>query len=200
VPVPFEFPLSFPRYNCLAQLSDRFNFIPSWRPPFVLEDGPADRCHLNGLAVVDGKPAYVTALGATNEPGAWRTDRVAGGVLVSVADGSIRLSGLCMPHSPRWHEGQLYLLNSGRGQLLRVDPNKGSFDIICTLRAYVRGLCFVAHYALGGMCQVREQHLFSGLPIQEQFQELKCGAAVSSTWDTLPACHFGNEMRPLNAE
>ena len=166
------------RFNSLVRLSDRFNFVPVWRAPFVSADGAGDRCHLNGLAMIDGKPAYVTALGTTDEPGGWRADKLTGGVLVSVADKSVRLSGLCMPHSPRWHQGALWLLNSGRGELWKVDPAKGTHEVVCALPGYTRGLSFVGPYALIGMSMVREKHLFGGVPVLEQFGELKCGAAV----------------------
>ena len=83
-----------------------------------------------------------------------------------------------MPHSPRWHDGSLWLLNSGRGELWKVDPVTWKHDVVCVLPAYLRGLHFVGHYALIGMSLIREQHLFSGLPVQERFKELKCGVAV----------------------
>jgi uncharacterized protein (TIGR03032 family) len=54
------------RFSCLATLDTESSFVPRWRPPFVTELEPSDRCHLNGLGMVDGKPKYVTALGETN--------------------------------------------------------------------------------------------------------------------------------------
>ena len=42
---------------------------PRWRPPFVSALAPEDRCHLNGLGLVDGRPKYVTALGETDTAG-----------------------------------------------------------------------------------------------------------------------------------
>src|SRR5512142_2423297 len=43
-------------YSCLATLSDRYSFRPVWQPPFIGELAPEDRCHLNGLAMQDGRP------------------------------------------------------------------------------------------------------------------------------------------------
>ena len=48
------------RFCCLAHVSERYSFEPVWKPPFVSEIVPEDRCHLNGLAMVDGRPKYVT--------------------------------------------------------------------------------------------------------------------------------------------
>ena len=173
------------RFGCLAHIGRDFNFVPRWKPPFVSEIAPEDRCHLNGLAVVDGKPKYVTCLGETDAPGAWRDTKAAGGVLVDVDTNQVILRGLSMPHSPRWHDadpagGRLYLLNSGAGELWRVDdPAAGSHHVVCALPGYLRGLCFAGpHHALVGLCQIREKHIFGGLPVQQRWPKLLCGVAV----------------------
>jgi uncharacterized protein (TIGR03032 family) len=59
-------------FSCLAALHPHYSFAPRWRPPFVSALRPEDRCHLNGLAVVDGQPRYVTALAETDSPAGWR--------------------------------------------------------------------------------------------------------------------------------
>ena len=166
------------RFNSLVRLSDRFNFVPAWRAPFVSIDCGEDRCHLNGLAMIDGKPGVCDGARHDQCAGRLASQKVSGGVLVSVADNTVRMEGLCMPHSPRWHDGSLWLLDSGRGELWKIDPATWKHDVVCVLPAYLRGLHFVGHYALIGMSLIREQHLFSGLPVQERFKELKCGVAV----------------------
>ena len=54
------------RFSCLCTLDPDYSFVPRWRPPFVTAFAAEDRCHLNGLAVVDGQPTYVTALGESD--------------------------------------------------------------------------------------------------------------------------------------
>jgi uncharacterized protein (TIGR03032 family) len=166
------------RFSCLCTLSDQFSFVPRWQPPFIKELVPQDRCHLNGLGMRDGQPVYVTALGETNEPEGWRGNKANGGILMDVATGQIVLRGLCMPHSPRWHDGRWWLLNSGTGELWMVDPQRGEHTVVCALPGYLRGLCFVDRYALIGLSQIRERHIFGGLPVQERFSKLRCGVAV----------------------
>lgn len=166
------------RFSCLSRLSEEFSFEPVWRPPFVSDLAPEDRCHLNGLAMQDGQPKFVTALGTTDSPGGWRNDKATGGVILDVASGETVAHGLCMPHSPRWHGGQLWTLNSGTGELLLVDVNSGRKAVVCALPGYLRGLAFVGPYALIGMSHVREKHIFGGLPIQERHEKLQCGVAV----------------------
>jgi len=45
------------RFCCLCTLDADHSFYPRWRPPFVSALAPEDRCHLNGLAMVDGRPS-----------------------------------------------------------------------------------------------------------------------------------------------
>ena len=166
------------RFSCLAKLSYDYGFLPVWKPPFVTDLVPEDRCHLNGVAVRDGRPRYVTALGTTNAAGAWREQKAAGGVLIDIDTNEIVLGGLPMPHSPRWHDGRLWLLNSGAGELLTVDPQNGRSEVVCRLPGYLRGLCLCGSYALVGLSKIRERHIFGGLPVQQRCKNLLCGVAV----------------------
>ncbi len=72
------------RFSCLCTLDRSASFVPRWRPPFVSALEPTDRCHLNGLGLVGGRPRYVTALGETDEPAGWRANKARGGVLIDV--------------------------------------------------------------------------------------------------------------------
>ena len=166
------------RFSCLARLSTLFNFTPFWRPSFVSDLVPEDRCHLNGLAMDEGEPRFVTALGTTDAAGAWRENKAQGGVLIELASGQVVLGGLSMPHSPRCYGGRFWVLNSGRGELLLVDPVQGRAVPVCRLPGYLRGLAFAGPYALVGMSKIRERHIFGGLPVQKDFDSLRCGVAV----------------------
>jgi uncharacterized protein (TIGR03032 family) len=170
--------LAATRFSCLAKVSYDFNFLPVWKPPFVSDLVPEDRCHLNGIAVRDGRPRYVTALGTTDVAGAWREQKATGGVLIDLDSNDIVLGNLAMPHSPRWHDGRLWTLNSGAGELLLVDHQRGRAEVVCRLPGYLRGLCFRGPYALVGLCKIRERHIFGGLPVQQRGETLLCGVAV----------------------
>lgn len=88
-------------YSCLCTLDPDHSFVPRWRPPFVSALAAQDRCHLNGLAIDAGRPAFVTALGETDGPEGWRPGKAGGGVLIDVASGETVARGFAMPHSPR---------------------------------------------------------------------------------------------------
>lgn len=166
------------RFSCIARLSIEQSFLPAWKPSFISELAPEDRCHLNGLAMESGRPRYVTALGESDRVGGWRENKATGGIVIDVASGSIIVRGLSMPHSPRLYDGALWLLDSGTGRLLRVDRQTHAVAVVRELPGYLRGLCFVGPFAIIGMCQIREKHLFGGLPIQGKHERLICGIAV----------------------
>jgi uncharacterized protein (TIGR03032 family) len=166
------------RFNCLALLSYEYSFVPRWQPAFISEFVSEDRCHLNGLALIDGQPRYVTALGETDVIGGWRATRVAGGIVIDVANDRIVLRGLSMPHSPRWHDGRLWVLNSGAGELWQADPVSGQHTVICALPGYLRGLSLVGPFAVIGLSQIRERHTFAGMPVQEWHPQLVCAVVV----------------------
>src|SRR5262249_44800067 len=109
------------RFSCLCTLDPRYSFVPRWRPAFVSALVPEDRCHLNGLGLREGRPRYVTALGDTDTVGGWRANKAHGGCLIDIDSGQLIARALSMPHSPRWHDGRLWLLESGAGSLAVVD-------------------------------------------------------------------------------
>ena len=166
------------RFSCLCNSSRDYSFIPRWQPPFISEVVPEDRCHLNGLAMEGGRPRFVTAMGATDTVGGWRDGKADGGVVVDVPSGQVVLRGLSMPHSPRLHDGALWVLNSGAGELWRVDRGSFRHEVVCGLPGYVRGLSFAGPVALVGLSTIREKHIFGGLPVQERYPRLRCGVAV----------------------
>jgi len=166
------------RFSCLCTLSNNYNFLPQWRPDFVSELVPEDRCHLNGMAMVDGMPKYVTVLGKTDTAGGWRDRKADGGCILEVPNSRVVTEGLSMPHSPRMYQNRLWVLNSGRGELTSVDPNSGDQETIIALPGYTRGMAIVDRYAFIGLSKIRETAIFGNLPIGDRFDELKCGVAV----------------------
>jgi uncharacterized protein (TIGR03032 family) len=171
------------RFSCLSTLSPDYSFVPRWRPPFITALAAEDRCHLNGLALVPGERGvltarYVTALGETDTPGGWRPNKPHGGCLIDIASGQVIARGMSMPHSPRWHDGRLWLLESGTGHLLVIEPATGRCRTVAELPGYARGLALCGPYAFVGLSKFRETSTFGGLPLAERLKELKCGVAV----------------------
>ncbi|MFY8149096.1 MAG: TIGR03032 family protein [Prochlorococcaceae cyanobacterium] len=168
-------------FSCLARLSDRHSFEPIWQPPFIGRLAAEDRCHLNGLALKDGVPAFMSACSSTDAAAGWRAHRRDGGVLIDIANSEILARGLSMPHSPRWYQGRLWLLNSGSGELGWIDPASGAFQPLCFCPGFVRGLAFCGHHAIVGLSKLRSRS-FSGLVLEERLaatgQQAQCGLLV----------------------
>src|SRR5262249_2802683 len=66
-------------FGALATVRARHSFVPLWRPPFLSKLAAEDRCHLNGLALENGRPAYMTAVSQSDVADGWRDRRRDGG-------------------------------------------------------------------------------------------------------------------------
>jgi uncharacterized protein (TIGR03032 family) len=165
-------------FGCLCTLDGRHSFVPRWRPPFITSLAAEDRCHLNGLAMADGIPKYVTVLAETDTPQGWRPNKVKRGCRIDVASGQTVARGFAMPHSPRVHRGRVWMLHSGAGQLVLADPQSGKSQTVTELPGYTRGLALYDRFAFVGLSKIRETSTFGGMPIAERRPELKCGVGV----------------------
>ncbi|MCA0432739.1 MAG: TIGR03032 family protein [Proteobacteria bacterium] len=172
-------------FNCIASASPGHSFRPVWMPRFLSKLAAEDRCHLNGMASEGGVPRYATAVSQSDVVDGWRDRRSDGGVVIDVATNEIICAGLSMPHSPRLHDGRLWLLNSGAGQFGYVDMEKGSFVPVAFCPGYARGLSFAGPYALVGLSLARESRTFQGLPLDAALKahdaEARCGLLVIDT-------------------
>ena len=145
------------------------SFESQWRPPFVSDVVPEDRCHLNSMVIVDGQPEYVTAFGEVDTFEGWRENRISGGIVMDVPSGEIVLEGLPMPHSPRLYDGKLYLLLSGTGELVCAEPETGRYEVVAQLPGFVRGMARCGHYLFVGLSKLRKtSSTFAALPISDQ--------------------------------
>lgn len=172
-------------FSCLSTVSETNSFVPLWQPPFISKLAAEDRCHLNGLAMEDGRPKYVTAVAETDVADGWRDKRQDGGCIIDVTSNEIVARGLSMPHSPRVHDGKLWVLNSGTGEIGTVNRDNGSFEAVAFCPGYLRGLSFVGPYAVIGLSKPRENKTFSGLPLDDALKsrnsEAQCALYVIDT-------------------
>lgn len=156
------------RFSCLSIIDDHYSFTPKWQPSFITDLVPDDRCHLNGLAMQNGKPAYVTALGKSDVEKGWRANKASGGILMDVASKEIILQNLSMPHSPRIYNNALYLLISGTGELAEVDTTSGKYSVITTMPGFARGMDLCGDYLFIGLSKLRtDSKDFQNLPVSK---------------------------------
>ncbi len=171
------------RYSCLCEPSVTHSFKPVWKPEFISKLAAEDRCHLNGLAMVDGQPKYVTAVCRSDVVDAWRDRRHDGGVIIDVDSNEIMAEGLSMPHSPRVHDGRLWVLNSGSGELGWINPADRAFTPIAFFPGFLRGLAFHNDHAFVTLSKPRHGR-FEGLALDDKLREKDadawCGVQIVS--------------------
>ncbi|MBC7882251.1 MAG: TIGR03032 family protein [Anaerolineae bacterium] len=169
-------------YSCVATVSDTDSFTPVWKPSFISKLAPEDRCHLNGLALRDGKARYATFLAQTDVENGWRPFRDAGGCIVDLHSNQIVATSLSMPHSPRWYQEKLWVLNSGIGEFGYINHNDGQFESVMFCPGYLRGCTFVNHFAIVGLSGPRHNRSFHGLKLNESLSKYQlqsqCGLFI----------------------
>jgi uncharacterized protein (TIGR03032 family) len=190
------------KYSCLAELSQTHSFKAIWKPTFISKLAPEDRCHLNGLAMVDGKPKYVTAACKSDTVDGWRDRRHNGGVVIDVETDEIVCEGLSMPHSPRWANGKLWVLNAGTGFLGWVDFATKSFVPLAFCPGFARGLSIIGNVAAVGLSKPRHQR-FEGLQLDAELKKRDadawCGVQIISltNGDVLNWIRFEGDVTEL---
>jgi uncharacterized protein (TIGR03032 family) len=168
-------------FSCLAEFDKTHSFRPIWKPPFISKLAPEDRCHLNGLCMEEGKPRYVTAVCRSDIINGWRDRRAESGIIIDLATDQVLTEQLSMPHSPRLWNGALWVLDSGRGFLCRVDRKSGKLTQHAFLPGFLRGLAFYGNSAVVGLSLPRDK-TFSGLDLDANLKardgEPWCGIQV----------------------
>jgi uncharacterized protein (TIGR03032 family) len=176
------------RFSCLVNFEKGSSFVPKWRPPFVTGLTGDDRCHLNGLAMVDGRPKYVTAFARTDTAEGWRGQTEPQGSIIDIETGDTIAGGLWFPHSPRWHKGKLWFLESGTGGLCTVDVISGQVTTVATLPGFTRGLAFAGDLAFVGLS--RGHAGIPPVPNAHLSESSECGVHVVDTVTGAPMARF----------
>jgi len=158
------------KFSCLATLNQTHSFRPLWKPKFISKIAAEDRCHLNGMAMVDGIPKYVTAVSRSDLLNGWREKREQGGVVINVQADRVVTDELSMPHSPRWANGSLWVLDSGRGYIARVDEKTGKRENVAFCPGFLRGLTIWGGHAIATV----------SLPRDGTFKDLELEANVKA--------------------
>lgn len=207
-------------FGCVCTISKTGSFKVYWSPPWQSKIAAEDRCHLNGMALRDGKPRYVSAIARTDVRGGWRENRTTGGVIFDVVENKLVCKDICMPHSPRWHNGKLWVLESGTGYLGYVDFSKTTtsknpltdeeethhkFVPLAFIPGYLRGLSFMSHYALIGSSLDRHEKVFQDIPLGKNIKSkgvtAKCGIFIVDldTNDVVHEVLFSQDVKdPIN--
>ncbi|WP_413200788.1 TIGR03032 family protein [Nostoc piscinale] len=160
--------------NCVATVSDRYSCTPLWKPRFISGLVNENRCQLNGLAMVNGKPRYVTAYSQSDVANGWQQTWQNGGCVVDIQSDEIVATGLSLPHSPRFYQDKLWLLNAGTREFGYIDIYSGKFQAVTLGAGWLRGLAFVGDYAIVGLSKTSHH----SLKLVNNNAETECGLMV----------------------
>ena len=166
------------RFSTVCLLDGRYNINPIWYPDFISMPAPEDRCHLNGIAIEGEKLAYATTFGPYDTEGGWRGMREFNGLLIDVQNKRNLVTGLSMPHSPRLHDGHLFVCESGHGAVHEVDRQTGEMRTVVRLPGLTRGLAFQDQTMFVGMSTQRGSSSLPALPIVQGGLPLMAGVSA----------------------
>ena len=159
-------------FSSIVKIDDEYNFTPYWTPPFIDKIASEDRCHLNGMAMQNGKPKYATAFNDGNTPQSWREKITNSGIIMDVENNIIISKGLAMPHTPRIFNNDLYVLLSATGELAKINTNDGTYEVIIKIDGFVRGMSLHKDYLFIGLSKLRKSSsTFGKLPFAEKANE-----------------------------
>lgn len=187
-------------FSCLATLSPDHSFVARWMPPFVSALAPANRCHLNGMAMRDGQPAYVTTFNRGDHLDSWTSQQARNqGTLIDVQTNRILIDDLILPHSPRYHDGWIYVCESGRGVVWQVNPLDGARKQVVKLPGFVRGLAFYGDLMWVGLSRLRDSETGWDMPLRDEFAETVSGIWLVSLRNNQIIAHlqFEDEVHQL---
>ncbi len=165
-------------FSCLCTIDSNYSFVPRWQPAWISELVPEDRCHLNGMAMREGRPRYVTTFNQEDVRSAWRKNREGRGTLIDIDTDEVLLEGLMMPHSPRYYRGKIYVCESGYGVIWCIDPISGERALFAKLQGFTRGISIKGSLMFVGLSRVRSSEANLSPPLAEEFDETYSGVWV----------------------
>ncbi len=181
-------------FSSLVTINDRYSFEPQWMPPFITRLSSGDCCHLNGMAMVNERPKFVSMFGNTHTTKGWRAQVQTGGLIMDIESNETVAAALPMPHSPRWINGELYCLLSATGQLVKINIHNGSYDVVTQHNGFVRGLAQYGDYLFVGLSKNRQQtSVPRNLPVAEKMMD--CGVDIVH----LPSATIAGSIKYLNS-
>jgi len=112
-----------------------------------------DAWHINCLFADDGA-VFATAFGKSGTSCGWRAGTEGTGIVFRLLDEEVLVSGLDMPHHPRFIDGMLVVCNSAKFEVLGFD-NKGAIVQKCVLDGFTRGIAYDSQHIWIGVSRLR---------------------------------------------
>lgn len=190
-------------FSCICKPSkDNKTFEVYWKPPWISKLAAEDRCHLNGLCCIDGKPRFVSSICQGDIVKTWQEkSRVKQGIIYDLENEEIYCEGLSHPHSPRWYNNKLWLLNSGTGYFGHVEDKKFVEKVF--IPGFIRGLAFHNNFAVVTTSLDRHNKDFEEYELGDNLEKKgtkgKCGIWIINmeSFDIIHNFEFKGDVREL---
>jgi uncharacterized protein (TIGR03032 family) len=177
-------------FSCLSTLSPDNSFVARWKPKFISELVPEDRCHLNGMAMLNGKPKFVTTFNMEDSRDSWSNGRIDYGTLIDIDTDEILLEGMIMPHSPKVYNDEVYVCESGLGVVWKYNLQTKEKTEVVKLQGFTRGLYFYGGLMFVGLSQVRASEIKNPSPISKMYDETYAGIWIINLEDNSEVAHI----------
>jgi len=185
-------------FSCICKFDFKYNFTPKWMPRFITQVVPEDRCHLNGMAMLDGYPRYVTALSQTNTAKGWKKIKLQSGVLIDVETNQVVSEGLSMPHAPRVVNGQVFFQESATGKISMYNPETKQTKVVAEIFEFIRGMRFHKNHIFIGLSKVRKSNsAFGDLPVREASKRAGLKILSYPHFDTLSELYYNESVEEI---
>ena len=162
-------------FSCLSTLSPDNSFVARWKPSFISELVPEDRCHLNGMAMQDGRPKYVTTFNMEDSRDSWSEGSVDYGTLIDIDKNEVLIEGMIMPHSPKVYDNKVYVCESGLGKVWEYHPKTREKHEVISLQGFTRGLFFYGGLMFVGTSLPRVSENKNPAPIAKMYDQTYAG-------------------------
>jgi uncharacterized protein (TIGR03032 family) len=147
-------------HNVVVRLMDGNRFERVWWPNCIVVKGAPvfSRNHIQLNSIAAGKTLAQSFFSASSDrigklkPGHLNYPVDGRGVIFSGATGDAMCTGLTRPHSARLHGKQIWVDNSGYGEVGFVQD--GRLQVVRTLPGWTRGLCIVKDIAFVGTSRI----------------------------------------------
>jgi len=177
-------------FSCLSTLDQNYNFIAEWKPAFITNLVAQDKCHLNGMAMVNGKPKYVTTFNKSNDKDFWKKEREHNGTLIDIDTNEILLNNLIMPHSPKYYQNNIYFSEAGTGIVFKYNLETKEKEEIVKLQGFTRGIAFYDTFMFIGLSQVRSSDIQNPLPLTLMYNQTFSGVWIINLEDNSEVAYY----------
>ena len=141
-------------WNCICHVGINGRLSRKWQTPLTGQKDTNHRVHLNSIGHDTTSGAmYYSAF--SEKPLQWDADKALdkSGVIFNESSNDVVCRGLTAPHSVRWHDGKLWVCDSGYGTFGYVD-DCGVYQGVCKFNGWTRGLHFENDVAFVGVSRV----------------------------------------------